>query len=365
MEISVTQLDNLRKRLTDDQRAILNAIWQHYCGQKEQRKEERWILVRVLHHGFGKTAVRLALEKLGGSIVFEGRDNAGKDRYQLTFLGVLLTDQGEEAEQLLVRYLEYVRDRFVSDPEIDMIKSQEIEAALGLTAYQSRFLKQLIQLSSLWSRSATFDDEAWNAGVPHDVDEFPSIQDFRSYVRQHALKGFDPAMPINGSERISYLLRRSQEDRPSDEFWFISNPDVQRQLAADWQEAQRVHQAKAWKSCVILCGGILEGMLLDVLRQDEQQAREVYQRLRKKPPPDLTGWYLVDLVDVAKETGILAKGTDHLSHAIREFRNLIHPGRQIREKVKLTEEEADIALSVVRICLRELAALRGGEKRET
>lgn len=347
----VADLNDFRdRRLTDNQRAILNAIFAHYCEQNQ------WPHCRAIHQRCGgKLAVRSALEGVGGSVVFESQDG-GKYRYGLTFLGVLLTDRGEQAEQLVARYLEHIRDRFVSNPEIDRVSSQEAMVALGLTADESRLLGQLVQVGNFWSGSAgAFGQSEWWAGVPDDIEDFPSIQDFRAYVQARALRTFDSAVPLGENERIRYLLGRGHAGIIQSEFWFIDNAKLQVQLMEDWHEALIVHQAGGWKSCVVLCGGILEGMLLGVLGRNEEKALDAYRRLRRKSPPELTRWDLMDLVEVAKETGILGKGAVHLTHALREFRNLIHPGRQMREGMSVTEEEANIAVNAVKICLREMA----------
>lgn len=354
----VTELNNFREQLTEDQRTILNAIWDYFLTHHQ------WIPVRVLHQRFGKATARSALEQLGGSIVFEARDS-GKECYQLSFLGVLLTHQGEEGERLLVKYLEYLRQRFLSDPEIERVTSQEVEAALRLDTQKSSLLNQLINISRLWGGSSSHGPEGWTAGMPDDVDDLPSIPDLRAYVQAYALKNFDPAVPVDERVRIGYFLGTSQKKGLPSEFAFIRDPGLQSQLSEDWQEAQAVHGVKAWKSCVVLCGGILEGMLFDAVSKDEQRAREAFSRLRHKSPPKLERWDLKEFVDVAEEMSILSKGTVHLGHALREFRNLIHPGRQMRQKVKVTEKEANIALDAVRICIRELASLAGGEKQQT
>ena len=96
---------------------------------------------------------------------------------------------------------------------------------------------------------------------------------------------------------------------------------------------------------------------LDVLKKNEREGKAAYQKLKRKSSPDLNSWDLVDLVDVAKELRLLSKGVGHLSHGLREFRNLVHPGRQIRERLNLTQDEAEIALNVVKLCLRALAQL--------
>lgn len=352
-ESNVAELDDLRERLTGEQRVILNTIWHYYCERNQ------WIPVRVLHQKFGKALVLSALERLGGSIAFESRD-ASKERYQLTFLGVLLTGHSEEAEELLVRYVEYVRDRFLSDPETDIVTSQEVGTALGLTADRSRFLGRLISLGHFWGSGAGFGEQEWRVGLPNNVDELPSVRDFRAYVRARAVEVFDPAVPVGESQRMIYLLSRRREQEPRGEFWFIRDARLEKLLAGDWEEAQQVHRGRAWKSCVLLCGGIVEGVLLDALGRDEQAARKVYDRLRRKSAPELDQWYLGDLVDVAEERGIFPKTAFHLTHGLRELRNLVHPGRQLRQTLEITEAEGNIALEVVRICLREL----GGRQRD-
>src|SRR6266545_3249208 len=117
----------LKVNLSDEQRQILSAIWQHYLDKN------KWILTRVLHLKFGKTATLAALNNLGGTIVYEVFDS-GEYRYQLMFLGLLLTDSGSEIESLLARYLECLKERYQADPEKATIKSHEVAELLDLNA---------------------------------------------------------------------------------------------------------------------------------------------------------------------------------------------------------------------------------------
>lgn len=52
----------------------------------------------------GVRDIRSALAHLGGSIVFDHQDAAGRDGYRLTLLGILLTADGPAIEQLLERH---------------------------------------------------------------------------------------------------------------------------------------------------------------------------------------------------------------------------------------------------------------------
>lgn len=202
------QLDDLRSQVTNEQRAVLDTVLVHY----QEHNGAEWVRTRVLHHRFctsGKSLVRTALKELGGGVVYE--QGHGPDAfYGLTFLGILLTSQGQAAEGLLVGYLEYVRDRFSSDPELRVVRRAEVESALGLTVQQSTFLKELIKLGNFWNGSAQFVDD-WQAGIPNDVEDFQSVKDFRPYVRERALKDFDASVPIGETERSQYFSRQHQQ----------------------------------------------------------------------------------------------------------------------------------------------------------
>ena len=325
METSVAELDSLRRRLTDDQRAILNATWEHYRDRGE------WIPRGVLHHLFGKATVLACLVRLGGNVICEMEDDE-EEYYRLTFLGVLLTDQGEESEHLLARYLEYVRNRSEGDPRLEWVGSQEVEAALNLTADRSDLLRQLIRLSHWWGGGSGFGDQEWTVGVPIDVDEIPLGPDLRGYIRQHVLTHFPPQVPAAPSVK------------PRQEFWFIQDPALQRQMATDWREAQDVYQVRGWKSCVILCGGILEAMLLAALSREGHA------------PAEPSSQDLATLLEAANARGILGADAPPLGLALRQFRYLIHPGLAAGGRLEVTRDEAEAALVAVRMCLRHMAA---------
>ncbi len=344
-------LADLRKRLTEDQRRVLNAVWEYY------RDHNKWISARLLHHQMRKEFVLATIAPLGGTVILKNFEAPGKEYYELTILGVLLSDYGFDAEELLVRYFDYIRSQFMQNPEIEKVIGDEVGQALQLTQEQTKFLSQLIGLGRLWWGHASFG-EKWECGVPEDIDDLPDIRDLHKYVQEKVIKPYDPKKPIEPNERLQYSVSKEPKQQKT-EFGFVQDPLLRDQLTSDWGEVERVRGAKAWKSCVILCGGILEGMLLDVLKRDEQQARSAYQKKKGKEVPDLDQWDLVDLVNVAKDLGVLSKSAEYLGHGLREFRNLIHPGKQVREKVSLTQEEAEIAYNVVKVCLREFSSKFG------
>jgi hypothetical protein len=321
-EPSATDLDSLRSRLSARHRMFINALWTFY------HEHNQWVPPRIAHQHFGKAAAQAHLEELGSSLVRTYRDE-GREYYRLTFLGVLLADSGVEAEDLLVRYLEYVRDRYRSDPRVEWVGSHEVEAALHLSTKQSRLLRQLIRLSHWWGGGSAFGDREWTVGVPVDADDLAPEADLRRYVREHVLKHFPlEARPAAGTRA---------DDRPGGAFWFVGDAHVRERLTADWHEAQDVCHVRGWKSCVILCGGILEALLADAL------ARAGF--------PDARGRKLLaGLVAEATAHRLLKKETLDLSPSLQAFRTLL------RKTVAPGRTEAETALEAVRVCVRQLEA---------
>jgi len=171
------EIDTLRGRLTAEERVHLNAIWEYF------RDQNQWIPAVSSISGSAGPRCRPpgTVERKPGS----GRTEEGENRCRLTFLGVLLTDQGKESERLLIRYLEYVRDRYQADSRVEWVGSAEVEAALTLTPEQSRHLRQLIRLSHWWGGGSAFGGREWTVGVPIDVDDLLGENDLQRYVRQH------------------------------------------------------------------------------------------------------------------------------------------------------------------------------------
>lgn len=137
-------------------------------------------------------------------------------------------------------------------------------------------------------------------------------------------------------------------------FDFISNIKLQEILSRDYQDIQKNIIASSWKSAIILSGGSIEAILLDLLTLNENIAKS-----SSKAPPnksDLDEWELNDLIEVAIETDLVKEpAIGKLSHSIREYRNLIHPGVELRKNLKVAAEEANIAFSVLKILIRNLS----------
>ena len=138
----------------------------------------------------------------------------------------------------------------------------------------------------------------------------------------------------------------------SRDFAYVSDTSLRDILQRDYQEIQRAYIAKSNKATIILCGGAIEALLLSALQSRADEARAASRRPKND---DLTRWDLADLIAVARELEVVSAGVERLATPVREYRNLIHPGNEIRNRLTFGEEEARIAIEVLHIVDRDLS----------
>lgn len=187
-------IDELRSRLTDEQRIILNTISRHFL---DDGREREWIRSGFLQHllgeGYDEGKIHSIIMPLGGSVVYESTFVGSGTRYVLTSLGLLLTEHGEEMEIVLAKYLEYVCQRFIDTHGAgERVALSDIAKKQGLTSDQLNLLRRvLIWFSDFYGGGG--NDEY---GPPHCVDKLVKIADLRAYIREHEFSKFDPRIPI-------------------------------------------------------------------------------------------------------------------------------------------------------------------------
>jgi len=109
-------------------------------------------------------------------------------------------------------------------------------------------------------------------------------------------------------------------------------------------------EASSWKAVHVLAGSIVEALLIEYLVVSSTKPGG-------KDPLHIA---LNDAIQACQTAGVIQKSTASLCDVVRDYRNLIHPGRMIRLDQNVTQEGASIAINLVAIITREVA-----EKRKT
>src|SRR5437764_498957 len=101
-------------------------------------------------------------------------------------------------------------------------------------------------------------------------------------------------------------------------FTFITNEDLRASLEGDYAELETCFKGGAWKAVHVMAGSIVEAVLTDYLLATD------YQKKGGKDPQNMM---LAGLIEACLKEKIISPRSGELSTAIKEFRNLIHPGR--------------------------------------
>jgi len=131
-------------------------------------------------------------------------------------------------------------------------------------------------------------------------------------------------------------------------------------LEARMHEAVLCLQADAPLAVIFHCGSILEGLLLGVATAHPQHFNQAPNAPKDKigDVKRLHDWTLANLIDVACELGHLKLDVKKFGHALRDFRNYIHPYEQMSSRFAPDVHTAQICLQVLRAAVASLGGVR-------
>ena len=133
------------------------------------------------------------------------------------------------------------------------------------------------------------------------------------------------------------------------QFDFIADPAFRAGLETDIEELQASMASGSYKAVHVLAGSVIEAVLVDYL-VDVQ-----YKHPKKK---DLLRLELGEAIDACRLLGAITERSADLCSVVRDYRNLIHPGRVVRLQENADKQTAVVSANLVDIVVREVAALR-------
>ena len=128
-------------------------------------------------------------------------------------------------------------------------------------------------------------------------------------------------------------------------FDFISDNNFKELLNRDYLELKKCIEHKCIKSTLVLSGSIIEAILTEYFLQFPPTGKTESQ-IMNSTLNDLLSWAISENVISSKEKD--------LAGVVKDYRNLIHPGREIRKGEKFSEETANISVSVLKIIVESV-----------
>lgn len=127
-------------------------------------------------------------------------------------------------------------------------------------------------------------------------------------------------------------------------------------LKKRWDEIQKCIDTKATLSAVIMMGALLEGFLLGVMQRRPQLSNTAANSPKKDGKvKHFAEWSLNDMIEVAHEIGWIQLDVKKFSHALREFRNIIHPYQQLALNTYPNIDTCNISWLVVQAACNDIA----------
>ena len=142
-------------------------------------------------------------------------------------------------------------------------------------------------------------------------------------------------------KRIHQLIGKRPVIETSVDLPFMKDQRLKTIVERDYAELQELDADKMPKSMLVLCGSILEGLLLDAIITSKYWT-----------PKEANERFLKDMIHPAKAQGIIQH--DNLSDVLRVFRNLVHPAREIRDNLVFDASHAKHAKTTVDVIIGEV-----------
>lgn len=112
-------------------------------------------------------------------------------------------------------------------------------------------------------------------------------------------------------------------------------------------------------AAILLAGSTLEGLLLDTAVKNPKEFNLAPSSKKKDGKvAQFHEWSLNELINVAYETGLISLDVKKYSHALRDFRNYVHPFQQASSSFTPDAYTAKISWQVLRAAIADLTGKR-------
>jgi len=133
---------------------------------------------------------------------------------------------------------------------------------------------------------------------------------------------------------------------PVTDFSFIEDAQLRQMIERDKAELDKCLEHRLSKSTLVLAGSVIEAILVDYFLAYPVQDGGADSALRAS---------LWQLLEDAQAVGLISQETRQLATVVKDYRNLIHPGREYRLAQEASSQRATVAQSVVEIVTEEVS----------
>jgi hypothetical protein len=180
------------------------------------------------------------------------------------------------------------------------------------------------------------------------------VDQFRSTAQNDSLQRVGPAL-----NKAQELIAKLKDEVPSTshDLAFIGDPLLQEMIGLDISAVTTDLQSGEWKGATIIAGSCCEALLLYGLQTRDGKTpgtvAKAVSAIRwpgKSPNPSNAtdrSWDLFSYAEVCCHLGLISDSTKAALDLARDYRNLIHPAKTVREKIRCDRGTAYIAVGAL------------------
>jgi hypothetical protein len=147
-------------------------------------------------------------------------------------------------------------------------------------------------------------------------------------------------------------------DAPPEFAPLISDAAMKAILLGRWQECTKCIEADVPLAATVMMGGLLEALLLARINREKVKtaiftAKAAPTDHSKKTRP-LAEWMLKDFIDVVHELGWISVSAKTVGAVLRDYRNYIHPQKQLSHGVHLELADAKLFWEISKSIARQV-----------
>lgn len=176
------------------------------------------------------------------------------------------------------------------------------------------------------------------------------IEEQKKRVRSQRQKEY---RNIAKNVKLDYFEQIGYDDSLISKFSSIQDNDIRDILLRDLKECVIAIATGQAKNATIMAGSIIEALLYAKLTEKSLTSYAVPTRsgTTNKALRDMA---LADLLFVAEQERLITSNSIHLSHYVRDYRNFIHPAKEMRSSDNISQENVLIMWSILKRLINEL-----------
>ena len=139
----------------------------------------------------------------------------------------------------------------------------------------------------------------------------------------------------------------------------ISDPNMIEIMKKRWAEIINCLKVEAPLAATVMMGGLLESVLMAKVNSFNDKNILFRQKSapkdgKTKKAKQLSEWMLKDYIDVLNEIKVITKPTADFSRLIRDYRNYIHPEKELRTGESITISDASLFWSATASLIEQI-----------